>query len=280
MYSTTILVVIVCIINMNSMLLVLCFSIVKNVKQANTNITSSQNITKITNFGKIEVEFAKMLTRVKEALHRNKICVDVLIEQLSVISAVKSKKVPLFDEDVFAKITSINELWRKLRKFWSIFDYDLLLLIIDLTECTEAQEILDNFLIRIDPSALEDAGLVLQHKVYEEEDLLQPRLRIKVNTEHFTKDVQEKVKKILSKKFDLEKYSLSLVGIKSGCVELVFYISKATMLYLLEFKVTGSILADFASQNIASIQINDVKIKTMKSITSNVVSGTLLCYCV
>ena len=239
-------------------LLYVYLTIVKKAKQASR--ISSQHITKITSFDKIEVEFAKTLTRIKEALHRNKISVDELIEQLSVISAVKSKKVPLFDEDVFTKITSINELWRKLRKFWSIYDYDLLLLVIDLTECAEAKEILDNFLLKIDPFALEDVGLVLQHKVYEEEDLLQPRLRIKVNTEHLTKDVYEKVKEILSKKFDLEKYSLSLKGIKNGCVELLFYISKATKFYLLQFKITKRIIADLVSLNIASIQIDDMKL--------------------
>ena len=112
-----------------------------------------------------------MTDKIKEALYNNNISVTSLIEKLCAISAVRSKKVCL------KKMKSINELWRKLRKFWNIFDYDILIFVIDISECTEAQEILNNFLARIDLSAFEDMGLVLHYKIYEVE-LMQPLLRI------------------------------------------------------------------------------------------------------
>ncbi|XP_065886043.1 uncharacterized protein [Dysidea avara] len=229
---------------------------------------------KLTNFDKIEVEFAKMTTRIKEALHKNNISVAVLVEQLCAVSAVSNKKVPIFDEDMYEKITSVDELWRKLKNFWNIFDYDLLILVIDLTECEEAQDILDEFLAKIDLSALEDVGLVLHYKIYQEE-LTQPVMRIKVNSEKCTIDVKNKVKKIVSKKFNLQEYALYFKGIKEGCFELFYHVSQAVVSYLLEFNVSGSNMDDFAYQNIMSIQINDhMLLKVSNKVTDDTTTYT------
>ena len=208
-----------------------------------------------------------MTARVKEALCQSDINVQSLIEQLSTISAVKHKKVPLFDDNIFDKVMSIDELWTTLRLFWAVYDYDLLIFIIELTKCAEAKEILDEFEEMIDPYVLEDVGLVLQHKVIEEGNIPQHILRVKVNTEYFR---YEKVKGVVSKHFDLEKYSLYFKVIKEGCVELLCYISTAMMSYLSKFKITSDMMADFASHDIVNIQINNMELK----IKSNMVSCT------
>jgi len=220
---------------------------------------SSQASCKIASFHELEVEFAKMTTKIKEALRQNNVCVHELIDRLTATTAVRDRNVPLFDEEVYGQVKSINDLWRKLRTFWTIYDYDLLIFVVELTECEEAQRILNNFVDKIDPSALNDINLVLHLNIYDKVNLLQPTLRIKVNTENCTFDVMERVKEIVSKKFDLEKYSLCLVGIKEGCVELLFCVSKAVQLYLWNF---GSIMADFASNDIVSVHISDLTSKT------------------
>ena len=220
---------------------------------------------KLTSLRKIEVEFAKMTTRIKKALQDSNVSVAELIELLCAASAVSSKRVPIFDDDEFENIKSIEELWRKLRKFWSIFDYDLLISVVDLTECLEAQKILDNFLARIDLSVLENVvGLVLDCKKS------WPLLRIKVNAEKCTIDVQNKVKDIISKKYDLQRYTLHFTGIKEGCVVVIYHISKAVVSYFLEFKLTGSVMADFAANDIISLQINDMMLNVPPIITKMV----------
>ena len=203
----------------------------------------------------IEIAFAKMTTRIKEVLHKNKVSVDKLIEQLCAISAVRYKNVPIFDEDISEKVESVDELWKKLRSFWNIFDYDILILVIRFADCSEAAEIFDDFLAKIDLSVLDD-GIVLYHEEYKGESK-RPVLRVKVKAEKFTIDIKNKVKDIISKKFELSEYSLRLKCIKEGCVEFIYDISKAVVSYLLEFKVTSAIGTDFLSQNIISLWIND-----------------------
>lgn len=208
---------------------------------------------KLTSLRAIEVAFAKMTTRIKKALLENKVSVSGLIELLCAASAVSSKKVPIFDDNEFENIKSIDDLWRKLMKFWSIFDYDLLISVVEFTECLEAQKILDSFLARIDIPALENVdGLVLSCEE------TWPLLRIKVNAEKCTLEVQNKVKDIVCKTYDLKRYTLHFTGIKEGCILFVYHISQAVVKYLLEFEVSGYFMAELAAFNIISLQINDM----------------------
>ena len=68
----------------------------------------------------IEKEFAKMTTEIKNALINTNVDVAELITQLCAITVVRNKKVPLFDEDVFTKIQSIDDLWKKLRSYMTM----------------------------------------------------------------------------------------------------------------------------------------------------------------
>ena len=231
-----------------------------SVGESMTYVSSDKNTGKLTTIEDIEVEFAIMTRRIKQVLIDSNINVDSLIEQLRTISAVKIKKVPLLDEDVFMKIQSIDEFWKSLSRYWNLYDYDLLRFIIRITECEEANGVLQKFLSRIDPMMIEDADLVLHCGEYQEEGLLKPTLRIKVNAEKCTYDVQRKAKEMVSRNYNLEKYGLRFKGIKQGCIELLYHISKAVMTYLLQCKITRTIFAELTTCKIVSIYINDVDI--------------------
>ena len=205
-----------------------CFSICVTFLAAVTSKGTGCASEKWTKIKAIEIQFAKMTSRIEQALISNNVDVAELIKQLCAISAVKNKKVPLFDEDVFEKIKSIDALWRKLRFFWNIFDYELLKYVIEISECGEAQRIFEEFLSRIDPSVIEDVDLVLYCGEENQEGSLKPVLRIKVNTEKCTLNIKKQIEKIISKTYNLDKYALRFQGIKEGC----------TLLYIKTIKVT------------------------------------------
>ena len=229
---------------------------------------SASNIIKTSNFEELQVEFAKLTNRIKIALMKNKTDVGTLIEQLSAISAVKYKKVPLFDENVFEKVKTVEDLWRILRSYWSICDYDLLIYILKLVECKEANDVYEEFWSRIDPCILQDIRFILSCMEYEGEGL--KLLRIKLNTETLTVEVQKKAKKAVSQMYNLTKYALTFKGIKQGCIELIYGISKALMSYLLQFKVTGHDLHSLSICNILYLQVFDKKLVVPSEITDKV----------
>ena len=215
----------------------------------------------MTSINLIEIEFAKTTNRIKQALINNNVDVVSLIEQLCAISAVKNQKVPLFDEDVFEKIKSIDEIWKKLKNFWNIFDYELLQCVVEISDCREAKGIFKEFLSRIDPSAIEDEDLILHCQVQDREGSLKPVLRIKVNSEKCTSDIRKMVEKTVSEAYNLHKYTLRLQGIKKGCVELLYYISKPLKVFILQFEITENILGSFLAHKIISLHIDEFVLK-------------------
>ena len=206
-----------------------------------------------------------MTSNIKQALINNNVDVALLIERLCAISAVKNEKVPLFDEDVFEKIQSVDEFWKRLRYQWNICDYELLEYIVNISECREAKEIFQNFFSRLNPSAIEDVGLVLDCRVKDREGLLKPVLRIKVKAEKCTLDIKNMVEKMVSEKFNLNKYTLCLQSIKKGCVELSYYISKSLRKYLLHFEFSKDIMEDFCTHKIVNLHIDEFELDTMVS---------------
>ena len=228
---------------------------------------------KLTTLEDIEVDFAEMTNQIKNALCAAKTDVVSLIEQLQSITAVSRRKIPIFDDNVFEKISTIDDLWKKLSRFWNIYDYDVLIIVVRLAKCPETKTLFDNFIAKIDTSAIEGEDLVLHCKIYQDEELF-PLIRVKVKKERSqcTQHFIETVKELVSKKYNLEKYSLCFKGIKEGCIELMFHTSAATMSYMLAFQLTIEDMADFAEHNIMYIQINEVKLEP----PSNVVSSDLL----
>ena len=219
----------------------------------------------LTSIRDIEAQFALMTSSIKQALINNNVDVALLIERLCAISAVKDKKVPLFDDNVFEKIQSVDEFWKRLRDQWNIFDYELLEYIVNISECKEAKDILTEFFSRIDPSAIVDVGLVLDCRVKDREGLLKPVLRIKVKAEKCTPHIKKMVEKIVSEKFNLDKYTLCLQSIKKGCVELSYYISKSLRTYLLCFEFSKDSVKDFFANKIVSLHIDEFELDTTVS---------------
>ena len=198
-----------------------------------------------------------MADQIKNALIKNKVNLVVLIQKLCAISVTKNKNVPLFDKNLFEEVKSIDDFWNKLRGFWTIFDYELLECIVEVSDCEEARQIFTDFVSRIDPSAIEDANLVLHCKVEHWEGSPMPVLRIKVNAEECTSDVKKSVENIVSKSYELDKYKFCFRGIKKGCIELVYCISKPLMVYLLNFEIPGRNMAELLAHDVISLHIDD-----------------------
>jgi len=170
---------------------------------------------------------------------------------------------------MFDKVKSIEDFWKMLRGFFSIFDYDLLQCIVEISECTEARNVFEEFLSRIDPSAIRDVDLVLHCGVEDRQGALKPVLRIKVNSKECTLEIKNMVEEIVSKAYDLNTYALCFQGIKEGCIELHYFISKSLKLYLIQFKNFKGSLKQFLAHKIISLHVDEfVLTKTTENIVS------------
>ena len=202
------------------------------------------------------MKFTDTTNKIKQVLCSNSVDVISVVEQLQRCSGVKDKNIPLFDEDDFKNVNMIENLWQKLDRFWSIFDYDVLRILLEFVKCKRADEIFEEFLSTTDISAIED--LVLHYKVFEGQELIKPLLMVKSKVENYTHSIRRKIEKVICSKFDLQEHSFRFKGIKSskGCIGLVYEISNTMMSYILRCKIAGYDLAEFAANHIIGLQIN------------------------
>ena len=203
-----------------------------------------------------------MTNKIKEELSKyvSDSAVISLIEQLRAISAVKDKKVPLFGEDTFKRVSNVRSLWQILSEFWSIYDYDILKLVLNIINCEKAGKIFDRFLLQIDAAVIDDVDLVIHYKVYERTEFTKPLLRVKIKVDRCSRHHKEEVSKALSEKFNLKNYALRLKGIREGCVELMYEISEELKSYLLSCIVVGLDALHMTNCGIMHLEIDNMEI--------------------
>ena len=243
-------------------------------------MSSHSQVDELSTTEDLEVEFAIATDKIKQALCDSPIRVTSVIEQLQTFSVVRNKNVPLLDEDVFENVTTVEKLWQRLSRFWSIYNYDMLRILLRIIKCKKADEIFEEFLSRIDVSVIEDMEIVAHFEVIEREGMIKPLLRIKVKAESCTNFVKKKVEEVVSSKFNLKEYTLIFRGIKKGCIELIYEISNAMMLYFLQCKFTGYDLAEFATHDIISIHMNDMELiisSDIDMVCTNVAINRVVC---
>jgi len=248
----------------------MCVSGTAAITEASNNHVGREIGSMITSQDCLEAEFAKMIAAIKEVLSNEHLNITTLLEQLRSSSAVKGREVPLFDSEIFTSIHSVEDLWKLLSNYWSAYDYDILRFLINIIESKSANNIYDNFLSRIDPSALNNMEFIPECKEIRWQGLGK-RLRAKIKAEKCTYDVQKTAKEQICKHFDLQIYSIAFVGIKEGCIELIFgFLSTSTTQYLQTCKVTGSTLADFSTLGIKHLKTTDMHLEVPSNITNMV----------
>ena len=104
--------------------------------------TSHDQVDKLMTFEDLEVEFAITTNKIKQVLCSSSVNVASVVEQLQTISVVRNKNIPLLDEDVFETVTTVEKLWQKLSRFWWVFDYDMLRILLKIVNCKRANKYL------------------------------------------------------------------------------------------------------------------------------------------
>ena len=230
----------------------------------NTPELPPQPLRLLSSFNEIEAGFGIMVTKIQEALEKNNVDVSKLLIKLKSSSAVRDREVPLFDPSIFEKITSIDKLFKMLSGYWYLFDYDVLMYLVNTAECKEAKIIYDDFLTSFDSSVVHDHFDSLIHSCIEfNKGSNIPgtcRLWVKITLDECTSKTKEEIKEILSKCFKLERYALICKGIKQGCLEIIYQISLSVKSYMLQYKITEHELSQLKAHMITTLKIDDVDI--------------------
>jgi len=124
--------------------------------------------------------------------------------------------------------------------------------------CKEAKKIYDDFLDSFDSSVMSNYQLILQYDEFNKESILPGtcKLRIKVAQDKCTVEIEKKVKEVILRHFELEKYALICKGLKQGCIELMYQISHSVKSYMLQYKLNSDAVLQLKVYKIFAIKFD------------------------
>lgn len=225
---------------------------------------------------KLKGKYAAIVDQIQDIIEEKNINIKKLILRLS---AADDENLTLFSSDeAFVKITDTNELFLQIGKYCSMYDFELLLVLVVSTQCQEAVKLLDDFKKELHCSILRELNLLS-----EDGELLNPsdfmpgthKLIIKYVGGKCTLKAMEKIQNVIYECFHLEKGSITFKGVEEGCIAFVYQISAAVKSHILRYEVTPNNITMLAEQHITSILIDNVKLKISLQLHEVII---LLCY--
>ena len=202
---------------------------------------------------KLEVDFGIMVDEIKEAFKENNVDVSSLLTNLRVCKAVEYRDIPVFADNIFHEVESIDRLFEILSGYWFLFDYCILDYLVSVANCQAAKSIYEDFLAGFDCAAVVPP-VILEVKQLPKSSCI---LWIKVSEHKRTSAVLQEVKELICRIYGLQKFALIVRGIKEGCIELVCQMPALVKPYVLHYKFTVDDILDLKAHKITAIKLDD-----------------------
>ena len=216
---------------------------------------------------KLKAKYVQVVRKIKRIIERIIESKKLEIEDLLfTLNTADQKKCTVFStDDVFSKITTINQLFIRINDYCTIYDYELLQVFLDsIDECDEAVKLLENFTKERNTSVLKELDLMSEIKD-------RPKipmdgtyiLKVKyTGDKESTLSTKEMVQRIVYEAFKLQKPSIIFMGLEEGCIAFIYQISAAVKAYILHYKITPDGLALLASHDIKCLIVDGTEIPT------------------
>lgn len=184
------------------------------------------------------------------------------IQQLILnLCAADPDNLTIFSSDeAFSKIKTINELFLWIGRYCSMYDFELLLALVESTGYEEAIKLLDDFAEELRSSVLKDLDLLSEDGAIFD---LMPKshtLVIKYIGGKCTLKAKDKIQSIIYECLHLRRGSIIFKGVQEGCVAFMYQISTAVKCYLLQIEITATDVTMLAKHSIISIMIDNTEL--------------------
>ena len=228
----------------------------------NAEFVAAKKTLKARTLIKLKGKYANVVQRIRCIIEKNNFDIQALI--LNLCAADEENLTVFSSDEAFIKIKNINELFLWIGKYCSMYDFELLLALVESTQCQEAIKLLDDFAEELRCSILKDLDLLS-----EDGELVNPtefmpkshKLVIKYVGGKCTLRAKEKIQNIIYECFHLRKGSIAFKGVQEGCVSFVYQISTAVKFHLLQNEITPSGIIMLAEHHILCIIIDGTELK-------------------
>ncbi|XP_065900894.1 uncharacterized protein [Dysidea avara] len=210
---------------------------------------------------KLKGKYAKVAIKIKHEFEQQKYDVRELILTLS---ASDDENQTIFSTDeAFVKITNTDDLFLWIGKYCSMYDYELLLALVEFTECEETIKLLDDFSKELQSSILKDLDLLSEDGELLDIKSFMPRthkLEIKYVGGDFTLKAKKSIQSIMYECFRLKRGSIIFRGAQEGCVVFIYQISTTVKSHLLQYQITSQDVMKLTDHKIKCIKIDDTEL--------------------
>jgi len=207
-------------------------------------------------------KYIKVFNEVKQMFEENNFLVEELITNLA---AADEEKLTMFSsDDVYNVIKTIHDLFQKIGKYCSVFDYELLQVLVESTECEEAIKLLEAFTVELNNSIINELHLLSVFQEQSKPTQLMAgmhRLVIKYTGNKCTLPMKNMIKRVIYECFKLKPGSISLAGIEEGCIAFIYQISAVVKSYLLNCKLGDQEFTLLATHKIKCVIVDGTELQ-------------------
>ena len=211
---------------------------------------------------RLKGKYAYIVGKIKLIFEEKNYKINELILKLC---ATDEENQTIFSADnAFVKITNTTELFFWIGKYCTMYDYELLMTLVESTMCEEAIKLLDDFSNELHSSILKDLDLLSEDgELRDIESFITGthKLEIKYVGGKCTLTTIENVKRIICEKFHLKKGSIIFQGAQEGCVVIIFQILATVKSRLLQCQISIQDAEKLADGKIRYIKVDDTQIE-------------------
>ena len=211
---------------------------------------------------KLKVKYIKVVNKIKQTMEEKHFDVDELIMNLS---AADEDNHTVFSTDVaYNTIKTIPDLFKKIGQYCSVYDYELLQVLVESVDCEEAIKLLEGFTEELNNSIINELDLLRIFQEQPKPTQLMPgthKLVIKYTGNICTLPMKNMIQRVVFECFKLKPGSVILRGIEEGCIALIYQISAAVKSYLLHYKLGHQEFTLLATHKIKCVIVDGTEIQ-------------------
>ena len=207
-------------------------------------------------------EYTKVVRKLIHIFKEKKINIEELI---TILCFDDVDKTSVFSTDsVFSTIRTEVHLFHHVAQYCkSIYNYHVLDILVQASECPEAIKELTDFSKLLQNSILTEIDLISEHGELLHPDDFMPgtyKFIIEYVGGKCTIDTKEMVQGIVEQSVRLRKGTLIFKGVNVGSILFIYQISEAVKNYLLQYKFTEQDVRFLEGNNITSLMVDGVRI--------------------
>ena len=211
---------------------------------------------------KLRTTYSKVVRKLMHIFKEKKVDIEELI---TILSFDDVDKQTVFSTDAaFSTIQTENQLFHHVSKYCkSIYDYHVLDVLIQASECPEAIKELTNFTNLLRNSILTEIDLMSEHGELLHPDDFMPgtyKFIIEYVGGKCTIETKDMIQGTVEQSVHLQKGVLIFKGFDVGSILFVYQISVDVKNYLLQYKLTEQDVRFLEENNITSLKVDGVRI--------------------